>query len=125
MGWEFILRTDHGSLTWLQSFKEPEGQLARWLEKLQEFNFTIVHRPGKSHRNADALSRLPCHQCGKEEDQQLNQVTTTTEPDPEQLLPDMQTLQREDPDISMVLRAKEAAEKPDVDMQKAQSLETR
>ena len=30
-----------------------------------------------------------------------------------------------DPDISMVLRAKEAAEKPDVDMQKAQSLETR
>ena len=35
----------------------------------------------------------------------------------------MQTLQREDPDISMVLRAKEAAEKPDVDMQKVQSLE--
>ena len=30
-----------------------------------------------------------------------------------------------DPDISMVLRAKQAAEKPDVDMQKAQSLETR
>ena len=36
----------------------------------------------------------------------------------------MQTLQREDPDISMVLRAKEAAEKPEVDVQKAQSLET-
>ena len=52
----------------------------------------------------------------EEEDQQVNQVTTTTEPDPEQLLPDMQTLQKEDPDISMVLRA--------MDMQKAQSLET-
>ena len=52
-------------------------------------------------------------------------MTTTTEPDPEQLLPDMQTLQRKDPDISVVSRAKEAAEKPDVDMQKAQSLETR
>lgn len=37
----------------------------------------------------------------------------------------MQTHQREDPDISMVLRAKEAAEKPEVDVQKAQSLETR
>ena len=36
----------------------------------------------------------------------------------------MQTLQREDPDISMVLRVKEAAEKPEVDMQKAQNLET-
>ena len=29
-----------------------------------------------------------------------------------------------DPDISMVLRAKEATEKPDVDLQKAQSLDT-
>lgn len=37
LGQEFVLHTDHGSLTWLQSFKELEGQLARWLEKLQEF----------------------------------------------------------------------------------------
>ena len=111
-GREFILHTDHGSLTWLQSFKEPEWQLVRWLEKLQEFNFSIVHCPGKSHRNADALSRLPCHQCRKEKDQQVSQVTTTAGPDPEQPLPDMQTLQREDPGISMVLKAKEAAEKP-------------
>ena len=51
-------------------------------------------------------------------------MTITAGPEPEQPLPDMQTLQREDPDISMVLRAKEAAEKPEVDMQKAQSLET-
>jgi hypothetical protein len=25
---------------------------------------TIVHRPGRQHRNADALSRIPCRQCG-------------------------------------------------------------
>ena len=37
LGRQFTLRTDHGSLTWLQSFKEPAGQLARWLEKLQEY----------------------------------------------------------------------------------------
>lgn len=29
----FTLRTDHGSLRWLQNFKKPEGQLARWIEK--------------------------------------------------------------------------------------------
>ena len=29
---KFILQTDHGSLVWLLNFKEPEGQLARWLE---------------------------------------------------------------------------------------------
>ena len=28
LGCEFLLRTDHGSLTWLTNFKEPEGQLA-------------------------------------------------------------------------------------------------
>lgn len=37
-----------------------EKQLARWLERLQQYNFEIVHRAGKSHGNADALSRRPC-----------------------------------------------------------------
>ena len=58
----FVLRTDHGSLTWLQNFKEPEGQLARWIEQLQEYHFEIVHRPGKCHSNADSLSLRPCNQ---------------------------------------------------------------
>ena len=43
LGRHFTLRSDHGSLTWLRNFKEPEVQLARWLEKLQEYDFTIVH----------------------------------------------------------------------------------
>ena len=65
LGRRFILRTDHGSLTWLSRFKNPERQLARWLEQLQEYDFEIHHQPGKKHQNADALSRLPCSQCGR------------------------------------------------------------
>ena len=57
LGRHFLLRTNHGALTWLMNFKEPEGQMA---EKLQEFDFEILHRCGKKHTNADALSRLPC-----------------------------------------------------------------
>ena len=38
----FTIRTDHGTLIWLQNFRSPEGQLARWLEKLQEYQFTIL-----------------------------------------------------------------------------------
>eukprot|EP00731_Ephydatia_muelleri_P028198 Em0019g1071a len=53
----------HHALQWLRSFK---GQVARWLEHLEEFEFTVQHRPGKKHGNADPLSRHPCHQCGNQ-----------------------------------------------------------
>ncbi|XP_051816115.1 uncharacterized protein LOC127537562 [Acanthochromis polyacanthus] len=46
------------------SFREPEGQVARWLEELQSFHFSVVHRPGAQHSNADALSRRPCAVAG-------------------------------------------------------------
>ena len=65
LGREFLIRTDHGSLTWLMNFKEPQGQVARWIEVLSAYNYQIQHRPGRKHQNADALSRDPCGQCGK------------------------------------------------------------
>ncbi|KAL5018579.1 hypothetical protein ScPMuIL_004301, partial [Solemya velum] len=58
-GREFVLRTDHASLRWLMGFKEPQGQIARWLEFLSSYQFTIEHRVGSKHLNADALSRIP------------------------------------------------------------------
>ena len=63
-GRKFLIRTDHSSLRWLMQFKDPQNQIARWLEILSEFDFDVQHRPGRLHRNADALSRLPCRQCG-------------------------------------------------------------
>ena len=62
-GVKFLIRTDHGSLRWLFNFKEPEGQVARWIETLSTFQFDIQHRPGKQHGNADGMSRIPCKQC--------------------------------------------------------------
>lgn len=63
-GVNFTVRTDHGALTWLMQFKNPEGQMARWLEVLSTYDFSIHHRPGKLHGNADGLSRRPCSPCG-------------------------------------------------------------
>ena len=63
-GRPFTIRTDHASLQWLMTFREPEGQLARWLEELQGCEFTVTHRAGERHGNADALSRRPCHADG-------------------------------------------------------------
>ncbi|KAJ8364253.1 hypothetical protein SKAU_G00130840 [Synaphobranchus kaupii] len=59
-GSHFLLRTEHASLTWLLNFKDPEGQVACWLEQLQGYDFEIWHRAGRLHGNADALSRRPC-----------------------------------------------------------------
>ncbi|CAH8445461.1 unnamed protein product [Dicrocoelium dendriticum] len=58
LGKSFQVRTDHQSLQWLKNFREPEGQIARWQEQLQEYDFTCEYRPGTRHSNADALSRL-------------------------------------------------------------------
>jgi hypothetical protein len=61
-GRKFLIRTDHAALKWLLEMRNPEGQLARWLEKLQQYDFEIKHRPGKLHSNFDALSRRPCQE---------------------------------------------------------------
>ena len=59
LGRRFLLRTDHNCLTWLMRFKNIEGQLARWLEEISQYDMEIVHRPGNCHGNADGLSRIP------------------------------------------------------------------
>ena len=113
MGQRFLLRTDHGSLTWLRNFKDPEGQLARWLEILQQFDFEIVHRRGRKHTNADALSRLPCRQCKRD-------THFSTQPAEDQVavvkllpsFPDLREQQLNDHIVGPVLRAKENDVKP-------------
>jgi hypothetical protein len=60
LGAKFTVRTDHNSLVWLCHFRELDGQLARWLETLAQYDFEIIHRKGKQHGNADGLSRRPC-----------------------------------------------------------------
>jgi hypothetical protein len=71
LGRRFTVRTDHGSLVWLMRFRQADGQLARWLEELSQFDMEVIHRPGKKHCNADGLSRIPdnsvecnCYQAG-------------------------------------------------------------
>ena len=84
LGRTFILRTDHGSLTWLYRFREPDGQISRWIQQLSAYDFTIVHRPGKKHGNADALSRVKvededyCVQCKLPWNYTFCETTVTT-----------------------------------------------
>ena len=58
-GRSFTVFTDHRPLEWLMSKPEPAGRLQRWALKIQEYDMKIGYRPGKSHQNADCLSRIP------------------------------------------------------------------
>ena len=51
--------TDHKALKWLRNIKHPNGKLARWILKLEEYGCIIEHRPGSMMQHADALSRAP------------------------------------------------------------------
>ena len=63
LGRHFEIITDHASLVWLSNFRNPEGMVARWLQRLSPYDYTIRHRPGKEHLNADGLSRQRCRPC--------------------------------------------------------------
>ncbi|KAA3674536.1 uncharacterized protein DEA37_0005532 [Paragonimus westermani] len=58
LGKPFKLRADHRSLQWLRNFRDSEGQVACWQERLQEYDFVIEYRRGSRLGNADVLSRV-------------------------------------------------------------------
>ena len=54
----FILRTDSKCIEYLNSLKETRGIYARWLNFMQGFTYQVVHQPGVTNQNADAISRM-------------------------------------------------------------------
>ena len=62
-GRHFHPRTDHAAISWMLDKPVVQGQYARWLTVLSTYDFSIEHRPGSRHSNADGLSRIPCRQC--------------------------------------------------------------
>ena len=58
-GTHFRAVTDHQPLLWLMRARDLSGQYARWQVLLQEYDFTLEHRAGAKHTNADVLSRFP------------------------------------------------------------------
>lgn len=71
LGRRFTVRTDHQALSYLFSFKEPRGRLARYLEILAAYDFSVEYRKGSGHSNADGMSR-----CVSPWDCQCNEVDT-------------------------------------------------
>ena len=62
IGRSFTIITDHCSLCWLLTIKDPNARLVRWALKLQPFDFVIKYKSGKLHSDADCISRHPLEQ---------------------------------------------------------------
>ncbi|MGH0125867.1 UNVERIFIED_CONTAM: hypothetical protein FKN15_074287 [Acipenser sinensis] len=57
LGRSFTLVTDHAPLRWLHTMKDNNARITRWYLALQPFHYTVKHRAGKEHQNADFFSR--------------------------------------------------------------------
>ena len=59
-GNKFKVITDHIALKWLFNKAIPKGRIGRWIARLQPYicNMEIIHKAGRKHKNADALSRI-------------------------------------------------------------------
>jgi hypothetical protein len=134
LGRQFLVRTDHCALQWLCKPPEPTGQQGRWLKILKEFPFSVVHQPGRKHLNTDALSRVPCKQCGMHDNEssvvQCRKTTTESmhrEQNVDWIPETSHKLQAEDPELYYVYLAMKtnAAQAPSAKELEPQSKETK
>ena len=96
----FKVVTDHHSLCWLTGLKDPAGKLARWVLRLQEYNFEVTYKSGKKHKDADSLSRNPV----EEESETPEKVDTLA------TISNIAAEQRKDPELSKIIETHEKAE---------------
>lgn len=95
-GRHFKILTDHRPLRWLFNVREVGSRLMRWRLKLEEYDYEIIYKAGKTNVNADALSRIQIELCkqrdsietetfdkGEEETQITDSTINTSEPDSE------------------------------------------
>ena len=79
MAMPFEVYTDHYALQWLKTMRTGSALLHRWSAALEEYDFTVCHRPGKVQTHVDGLSLLPVGQAPPEDTLLHVQVDTEEE----------------------------------------------
>lgn len=72
-GSEFVVYTDHNPLTYLLTTARLDATGHRWLSALSMYNFAIKFKSGCSHKDADAMSRLPSLMQNEHETEEITQ----------------------------------------------------
>ena len=60
-GQKFIIETDHNALKFMNN-TDLRGRRARWQIRMMPYDYEIRYKPGRIHKNADALSRMKDYQ---------------------------------------------------------------
>lgn len=55
----FEIHSDHKNLEFFRKPQRINPRQARWVTELQNYHFTLIHKPGSSMTQADPLSRRP------------------------------------------------------------------
>ena len=61
---KFEIWTDHKNLEYFTTTKKLNRRQDRWSLELSEYDFTLIHKPGKTHGKMDTLSRRGGHNKG-------------------------------------------------------------
>lgn len=97
-GKKFTVITDHASLRYWNNIKNPSSRLMRFVLRLSEFDFNVIHTPGKLNTAADALSRTPIDNPSyNAEEENIPCYTIKME--------NLGELQRQDPELDAVIKA--------------------
>ena len=84
--------------------ESPTGMQQRWLQTLANFDFTVQHRPGTSHGNADSLSRaLHIQPAQPDVDISMGEIIFAIQEQPTWTPHFIANAQRADPDIEEIL----------------------
>ena len=58
IGYEVFVHTDHSAIRFLMNKPITNGRVTRWLLLLQEFNITVIDRPGKENLVVEFISHM-------------------------------------------------------------------
>jgi len=74
-GYQTFVHTDHAAIKYLMNKLDVNSRIIRWLLLLQQFDLTVIDKPGKENVVADFLSKLtfPAGEEGMVDDQLLDE----------------------------------------------------
>ncbi len=97
--------TDHQALTPLMEDKELSRRQMRWVQKLVDFNFKIMYRPGKQNIKADALTRRADSVSRSPKDERCRYQRTTILTSDRMKIADLKEKENGEPIYRLVLEA--------------------